>query len=74
MRRGEWPEEDCLAAWLQRGGRWLAATGEHMDSSEFLRELDELPRTEPPQPVEATGADQAATCLSAFLTADSSVA
>jgi hypothetical protein len=67
MPRPDWPEEDCLATWLQAHGRCLPATFEQVMTGELRETLEQVwaqPMPPVPQP---TGAEEAARIITQLL-------
>ena len=60
VRRGDWPEEPALVAWLQGHGRSVEITREQWAGGEVLEALERLENGPPPQPVMPGGAEEAA--------------
>ncbi len=65
--RGDWPEEPYLNGWLEGRGRCVAIRRQQLDSGAFLDELDQLLAAGPVNPVDVTGADEAAAHIAACL-------
>jgi hypothetical protein len=67
VKRGDWPEEPYLLDWLHTHGRGAAIDREAVQSGAFGAALETLLAQPVPDPVPATGIEQAATVLSELL-------
>ncbi|MGM0594890.1 MAG: hypothetical protein ACQETD_10165 [Pseudomonadota bacterium] len=67
LRRGEWPEEPVLLAWLQRHGRCAELSEAQLASGAFVQSLEPLWRQVSAPLKGAHGAEQAADVLAYYL-------
>ncbi|HDJ86562.1 MAG TPA: hypothetical protein ENG77_05590 [Chromatiales bacterium] len=70
VRRGDWPEEPGLIAWLRRHGRAREITGGQLRAGDLQTELRALWAAPAPVPPLPTGIEQAATRIEALLRSD----
>lgn len=63
QRREDWPEQDCLVAWLEANGRALEVDGERLAFAAPTADLDRVLAMRPPARPEPRGADEAAALL-----------
>lgn len=67
VRRGDWPEEPVLIPWLRAHGRCREISRQQLERGDFLDILRELTFREHPEPIEPTGADEAAELFLKYL-------
>ena len=67
MQRDDWPETRYLSAWLGSHARACAVSRGHLMTGNFIGELEQIWRTQPPAVSLATGAEEAAASLQTVL-------
>lgn len=67
VERGDWPEEPCLRAWLERVGRATSMGRAELVEGRFARALDGLLARPPTPCVEASGAAEALALIETLL-------
>ncbi|MEY2632313.1 MAG: hypothetical protein RIR00_967 [Pseudomonadota bacterium] len=67
VRRDDWPEQDALIDWLRQHGRCREISMAQLETGQFLSDLDTLLTTLPRPRVPASGAEEGAGVLAAWL-------
>jgi UDP-N-acetylglucosamine:LPS N-acetylglucosamine transferase len=67
VRRDDWPEQDCLIAWLEENARCREASAAALAHGELFDDLEHLWRKARPQPPLPQGAEEAARLIAACL-------
>ncbi|MFA5531269.1 MAG: hypothetical protein WDA11_11445 [Thiohalomonadaceae bacterium] len=67
VRRGDWPEEPALTAWLHTHGRAVELSREALHAGHIAPALERLFAAARPAPVPATGAQEAADIIAGLL-------